>query len=91
MNEEMIAKYNKLVTKISDLKEDIKCTEKVLTDPKLDWTTAREYKNDIVADRRQLLECEELLNGLYDYLTLHHMRKEIVEISRLKEESNRKK
>ena len=91
MNEELIAKYNKITAKISDLREDIKCTEKALTDSKLDWITVREYKNDILEDRRQLLECEELLNSLFDYLTLHHMKEEIKEISRLKEERSRKK
>lgn len=91
MDNELIEKYNKIASKIKDLREDIKCTEQALTDPKLDWMTVKEYKNDIVADRRQLLECEEVLNGLFDYLIVHHMKEEITEITHLKEENNYKK
>ena len=91
MNIQLIEKYNKLNSKIECLREDIKCTEEALKDPKLDWLTVTEYKVDIANDRRQLLECEEMLNQFFDYLLLHHMQEEITEINHLKEEKASKK
>ena len=64
---EIINLYKKLKKQIIDFEEDIKATEKVLEEEKLDYMTVREYKNDIITDNRQLNFLKQCIEEIINY------------------------
>ena len=65
---EAIQMYKDLREKINCLEEDIKYTTRALNDPKLDYLTKREYKNDLIMDRQELHVANAQLGQLINFM-----------------------
>lgn len=70
---EVLEMYRNLREKISLLEEDIKCTNRALINPKIDYLTKREYKNDLIQDRKELHIAHAQLNQLIAFMCENDM------------------
>lgn len=77
MKLDVIERYKGLKLRLHYLKEDIRYTETVLKDPKIDYVTKREYENDLITDHREIIKIGEELNELCDYMYQNKMFDEI--------------
>lgn len=91
MKTDVIEKYKKLKQNLEELHDDIKFTEKVMDDPKVGWYIKHEYQNDISEDRRQIMQINEQISLLMDFMYQNKMFDEISEVNRLNEEEKKKK
>ncbi len=87
----VIEKYKILKKQLEELRDDIKCTERIINDPKIDWFTKHEFQNDIREDRRNLMAVNEQMTILMDYIYQNNMQDAINEINNLKEEEGKNK
>lgn len=87
----VIEKYKILKKQLEELRDDIKCTERIINDPKIDWFTKYEFQNDIREDRRNLMAVNEQMTILMDYIYQNNMQDAINEINNLKEEEGKNK
>ena len=91
MKIDVIEKYKVLKKELEELRDDIKCTEKLINDPKVDWYTKHEYKNDLYEDKRMIMAKISEINILMDYMYQNKMLTEIEEINKLSEEEKKQK
>ena len=85
---QVLERYNDLQEKINLLEADVIYTEKALSDKNIDYLTRREYKNDLIQDRKEIVEANRELGDII--ITLYEMGL-IGEIQRLNENSKKRK
>lgn len=86
MKIDVIERYKTFKSQLEELRDDIKCAQKIINDPKIDWYKKQEYQINICEDRRNIMTINEQLNILMDYMYQNKMNAEIEEINELKEE-----
>lgn len=65
--EDIIKFYKQTKQKKHEYEEDIRCTEKLLVEERLDYMTVTEYKKDLIDDRRGINIINALLSSIEVY------------------------
>ena len=75
--------YNQLIFKKNELLEDIKYTEKALEDKYIDYTTKREYNNDIISDRLEIDKIDGTLDILLPYVDINQKKVKVKKLNKI--------
>ena len=72
--EELINKYKLISKQLSSNYEEIKITEELLEDKKLDYMTRREYQSDIISCKLSISKLERELNEVTSLAQINNIK-----------------
>ena len=91
MKKDLVLKYKEIKDTIKYYQQDIIDTEKILNDPKIDYVTKKEYQNDLILDRREIMILEEEMHNLLDFIYQNNLTNEKKQINAIIQEEKKEK